>query len=172
MTVSGVKISLTRWLPVCETDHASRTRICHHKRFVFSVFWYYSRLPQNARLRGNEGKWCNHWRIGGGGGGHGRALPSDPKFLHFHAVFEKNWPNNRLVHPHRVGTPSGKSWMHHWRLFQKTFIICIDFLDGQTDRFWSLNACVQFIYLETISLFTRFVQFTSRKHWKYCHMHD
>ena len=28
----------------------------------------------------------------------GRAPPG-PKFLHFHAVFGKNWPNNRLASP-------------------------------------------------------------------------
>ena len=27
------------------------------------------------------------------------APPSGPKFLHFHAVFGKNWPNNRLAPP-------------------------------------------------------------------------
>ena len=33
-------------------------------------------------------------------GGMRDACPhSGPKFLHFHAVFGKNWPNNRLVHP-------------------------------------------------------------------------
>ena len=29
----------------------------------------------------------------------GGAPPSSPKFLHFHAVFGKNWPNNRLAPP-------------------------------------------------------------------------
>ena len=34
------------------------------------------------------------------GGARGtRAPPSGPKFLHFHAVFGKNWPNNRLAAP-------------------------------------------------------------------------
>ena len=39
-----------------------------------------------------------------------------PKFLHFHAVFGKNWPNNRLApNPFGVSAPSsGKSWIHHW----------------------------------------------------------
>ena len=40
--------------------------------------------------------------ISGGskGGREGRALPpSGPKFLHFHAVFRKNWPDNRLAPP-------------------------------------------------------------------------
>ena len=42
-------------------------------------------------------------------GGEGRALPS-PKFLHCHAVFEKNWPNNRSAPPFGVSVPSsGKS---------------------------------------------------------------
>ena len=27
------------------------------------------------------------------------CAPSGPKFLHFHAVFGKNWPNNRLAPP-------------------------------------------------------------------------
>ena len=33
------------------------------------------------------------------GGRRGRAPPFGPKFLHFHAVFGKNWPNNRLAPP-------------------------------------------------------------------------
>ena len=37
-----------------------------------------------------------------------------PKFLHFHAVFGKNWPNNRLAPPFGVSAPSsGKSWIRH-----------------------------------------------------------
>ena len=37
---------------------------------------------------------------GGSKGGHeGRAPPPGPKFLHFHAVFGNNWPNNRLAPP-------------------------------------------------------------------------
>ena len=37
------------------------------------------------------------------------------KFFHFHAVFGKNWPNNRLAHSlFRLVPPSGKSWIHHW----------------------------------------------------------
>ena len=44
----------------------------------------------------------------------GRA-PSGPKFLHFHAVFGKNWPNNRLAPPFGLSAPSsGKSWICHW----------------------------------------------------------
>ena len=36
------------------------------------------------------------WGVGGGGT---TCPPSGPKFLHFHAVFGKNWPNNRSVRP-------------------------------------------------------------------------
>ena len=36
---------------------------------------------------------------GSKGGRKGRAPPLDPKFLHFHAVFGKSWPNNRLASP-------------------------------------------------------------------------
>ena len=36
---------------------------------------------------------------GSKGGREGRAPPSGLKFLHFHAVFGKNWPNNRLAPP-------------------------------------------------------------------------
>ena len=32
-------------------------------------------------------------------GGARDARPPGPKFLHFHAVFGKNWPNNRLTPP-------------------------------------------------------------------------
>ena len=49
-----------------------------------------------------------------GGGGASFALPSGPKFLHFHAVFGNNWLNNRLAAPSGVGTPfSLKSWICH-----------------------------------------------------------
>ena len=55
-------------------------------------------------------------RSGGSKGGarDGRP-PSVPKFLHFHAVFGKNWPNNRLAPPpFGLSTPSsGKSWIRH-----------------------------------------------------------
>ena len=45
-----------------------------------------------------------------------RPLPSGPKFLHFHAVFGKIWPNNKLVPPSGVGVPSsGKSWIRHYK---------------------------------------------------------
>ena len=49
---------------------------------------------------------CNHFNhcltltSGGSKGGEGRTPPpSGPKFLHFHAFFGKNWPNNRLAPP-------------------------------------------------------------------------
>ena len=42
---------------------------------------------------------------GGSKGGRGTcALPPGPKFLHFNAVFRKNWPNNRLAPP-PLGNP-------------------------------------------------------------------
>ena len=37
--------------------------------------------------------------VSGGSKGGGEAASLGPKFLHFHAVFGKNWPNNRLVPP-------------------------------------------------------------------------
>ena len=47
--------------------------------------------------------------------GWGVAPPPGPRFLHFHAVFGKNWPNNKLPLPSGVGAPSsGKSWIRHW----------------------------------------------------------
>ena len=62
------------------------------------------------------------------GGREGRAAPpsSGPKFLHFHAVFRKNWPNNRLAPPpFWVSAPSsGKSWIRHWSLFNKCNSTC------------------------------------------------
>ena len=50
-------------------------------------------------------------------GGARDARPPGLKFLHFHAVFGKNWPNNRLAPPpFGVSAPSsGKSWIRHWR---------------------------------------------------------
>ena len=44
--------------------------------------------------------------IGGSGGGASHAPPG-PKFLHFHAVFGKNWPNNRLPPPLELAPPLG-----------------------------------------------------------------
>ena len=47
-------------------------------------------------------------------GARGTRAPPGPKFLHFHAVFGKNWPNNRLAPPPGLGAPSsGKSWIRH-----------------------------------------------------------
>ena len=53
--------------------------------------------------------WCSshhfyhkvtHMPSGGSkGGARDVCPPSGPKFLHFHAVFGKNWPNNRLAPP-------------------------------------------------------------------------
>ena len=42
---------------------------------------------------------------GSKGGREGRMPPSGPKFLHFHAVYRKNWSNNRLAPPSGVGGP-------------------------------------------------------------------
>ena len=54
-----------------------------------------------------------------GGARDTRPLPSGPKFLHFHAVFGKNWPNNRLVPPFRISAPSsGKSWIRHCKVIK------------------------------------------------------
>ena len=49
------------------------------------------------------------------GGTRDARPPPGPKFLHFHAVFGKNWPNNRLAPPpFGVSAPSsGKSWIRH-----------------------------------------------------------
>ena len=41
------------------------------------------------------------------------CTPSQPNFFHFHVVFGKHLPNNRLVFPSVVGAPTGKSWIHH-----------------------------------------------------------
>ena len=41
---------------------------------------------------------------GGSRGRKGRAPPG-PKFLHFHAVFGKNWSNSKLALPSGVGVP-------------------------------------------------------------------
>ena len=54
--------------------------------------------------------WTPVLDLTGVGGMH--VTPSGPKFLHFHAVFGKNWPKNRLAPPSGVGTPSSeKSWI-------------------------------------------------------------
>ena len=50
----------------------------------------------------NSGEATHNARVSSGrskGGREGRSPPPGPKFLHFHAVFSKNWPNNRLAPP-------------------------------------------------------------------------
>ena len=42
---------------------------------------------------------------GSKGGVRDARPPSGPKFLHFHAVFGKNWPNNRLAPPLGLAPP-------------------------------------------------------------------
>ena len=39
------------------------------------------------------------------GGVKGTHAPSGPNFLHFHAVFGENWPNNRLAPPPGFAPP-------------------------------------------------------------------
>ena len=60
------------------------------------------------------------------------APPLTQNFFHFHAVFRKSWPNNRLAPPFRVSAPfSGKSWIRHWYgLRQKSSpgICCVQIL--------------------------------------------
>ena len=57
---------------------------------------------KNLRTRNRK---CLNGELGGrdSGGSKGGVRdacpPSGPKFLHFHAVFGKNWPNNRLACP-------------------------------------------------------------------------
>ena len=54
-----------------------------------------------------------------GRGSEGRASPFGPKILHFHAVFRKNWPNNRLalpsleLAPPPLGNPGSATVMEH-----------------------------------------------------------
>ena len=59
---------------------------------VHSLFVY--RLSKNDELQIS----------GGSKGGARPSRPPGPKFLHFHAVFGKNWPNNRLAPP-PLGNP-------------------------------------------------------------------
>ena len=48
------------------------------------------------------------------GGARDARPPSGPKLLYSHAVFKKNWPNNRLAPPFWVNAPSsGKSWIRY-----------------------------------------------------------
>ena len=56
---------------------------------------------QHYFLLNGESCNCSHWRtdpLADLGGHKGHALPQ-PKFLHFHAVFGKNWSNSRFVYP-------------------------------------------------------------------------
>ena len=43
-------------------------------------------------------------------------------FLHFHAVFRKNWSNGTLVPPYGVGASFGKSWIFHC-IFKVVFCV-------------------------------------------------
>ena len=52
-------------------------------------------------------KYCTHWLVLG-------DPVSQSNFFHFHVVFGKNCPDNRLA-PRSLGIgPSGKSWIHHY----------------------------------------------------------
>ena len=70
-----------------------------------------------AIIASNAGKldlYCQWWIP--------RPPPSSgPKFLHFNAVFEKNWPNNRLSPPWVSAPSSRKSWIRHWLFNQNCF---------------------------------------------------
>ena len=77
--------------------------------------WYFIALYTTLK---SSGSWqTDHLTSisGGSKGGEGRAPPpAGPNFFHFHAVFGKNWPNNRLAPPFGVSAPSsGKSWIRH-----------------------------------------------------------
>ena len=61
----------------------------------------YFPLPRLETMRVDEAR----QRGSGGSKGGARDVrpPSGPKFLYFHAVFRKNWPNNRFVAPPPFG---------------------------------------------------------------------
>ena len=61
-------------------------------------------LPCEQKLIWLEGLlWWEVMSVSSSGGSKGGARdarpPFDPRFLHFRAVFGKNWQNNRLAHP-------------------------------------------------------------------------
>ena len=58
----------------------------------------------NPSLLFTTEKFVTSFIIGGSRGSQRRRTPC-PKFLHFHAVFGKNWPNNRLANPLRDWPP-------------------------------------------------------------------
>ena len=49
-----------------------------------------------------------------------RDAPPGPKILHFHTVFGKNWPNNRLTPP-PLGNPGSATAITRGTVMQTTF---------------------------------------------------
>ena len=59
-------------------------------------------FKKKRRVRGTFLDPCR--KIGRSRGGRDMRPPFGPKFLHFHAVFGENWPNNRLAPSYGLGT--------------------------------------------------------------------
>ena len=81
--------------------HREKCSTSHHKpntSFNFLnilIFNFFKHFP----WVGGKFPCVNLYFSGGSKGARGTRTPPGPKFLYFHAVFEKNWPNNRLAPP-------------------------------------------------------------------------
>ena len=64
-------------------------------------------------------------------GAPGTRPPPGSKFFHFHAVFGKIWPNNRLAPPPwGLTLPSMKSWFRHWKGWNEIFLRFSGFIES------------------------------------------
>ena len=79
------------WVGKCVCEHVSQ-----------SIMWWYYWTRKSSCLN------ARHWQIWG------CTPPPSPKFLHFHAVFGKNWWNNRFAPPYRVGASLWKILDLEW----------------------------------------------------------
>ena len=95
--------NLNWWLDICFLiDMITQTSFQLFYGKEVSTLQNYSRVTYLCDSNFCDGKLCNLDLIIGGsrGGGAGtRAPPSGSNFLHFHAVFGKNWSNSMLAPP-------------------------------------------------------------------------
>ena len=103
--------------------------------------WYFALLPIPR----------SYLSSGGSKGGCEGCVPppSGPKFLHFHAVFGKNWPNNRLAPPPGLAPPPlgnpGSATVVHGRSTLEGYVTVTVYLQTKSSlsQSWNNYASVQ-----------------------------
>ena len=101
-------------LILCYSNLVHGISSCHGECAELFSSWYFCCFLQLHKTGGDSHVCVNAVADLRGGARDARPHPG-PTFLHFHAVFGKNWPNNRLaLPPSGVSAPSsGKSWICH-----------------------------------------------------------